>query len=110
MSDKHRWSSRLGLLGATLLLASGCANLPGIYKRPGAISVAAAPAAAPVDVPPGGEGPVSDAPVKPALQAPAVAAVGALAPDIAFFDAQGQRHLLSEFKGKFLALVFFAHW
>lgn len=89
--------TRSATLLAAMLLATGCANLPGVYKRPAAVPSADATPTAPG---------ASAAP----LVAPAVAAVGQLAPDLAFLDAGGQRHLLSEYKGKFLALVFFAHW
>lgn len=96
-----------------VLLTTGCASLPGVYKLPAApAGVAASPASAEEGVvaPAGPEAPGALPPSTTGAVAPAVAVVGALAPDAAFLDGDGRRHLLSEFKGKFLALVFFAHW
>jgi hypothetical protein len=82
------------LLVAGVLLLAGCVRLPGVYE--------------PSKASPAAETTRPGAPV--ASQAPAVAAVGSVAPDAAFFDKDGARHTLSEYKGRFLALVFFAHW
>jgi peroxiredoxin len=49
------------------------------------------------------------APFSPAPSAAPVALHQA-APDVAFMDNAGARHTLAEFKGKFVVLVFFAHW
>jgi hypothetical protein len=76
---------RQTVLLACLGVLAGCANLPGVYKLP---DPAPAGSAAPLPV----------------------AAIGAPAPDAVFFGTDGKRHVLSEYKGKFLALVFFAHW
>ena len=91
-------------LGACLALA-GCASLPGIYERPKPMPVAAAPA----DVP--APGASAGGPAVPGPEAaPAVAELGKVAPDIAFTAIGGQARRLSEFRGKYIALVFFAHW
>jgi hypothetical protein len=91
MMPARRQEDRMRLLPmpAALLALAGCASLPGIYELPPPPAAASA---------------------APSAEAPAVARIGAPAPDIAFTAVDGQRHLLSEYKGKFLALVFFAHW
>ena len=98
------WPAFVQAAVASVLTTSGvaaCVNVPGITPpRPAAT---AAPAAA--------EPPVGAAPAPaPAAVAPAVAEVGLPAPDVEFQGVDGSRRKLSEFKGKFVALVFFAHW
>jgi hypothetical protein len=86
---------------AVALATAGCASLPGIYKLPSAAVTPALDGAAPA---------VPSTPANTTALAPAVATIGALAPDGVYYAQDGQRHTLSEYKGKFLALVFFAHW
>ena len=103
--------SASALVYAVLLVTTGCASLPGVYKLPSASAPLNAPATsgdAPA-APRGGTGaavgaatPGGVAALTPAAAPPSVS-IGAQAPDAAFFAQDGKRHTLSEYKGKFLA-------
>ncbi len=101
-AELHWATMRRSLLPLlTALVLAGCASLPGIYERPAPVREVPAAPAAPV---------ASAGAPTPAETAPPVAQVDKPAPELAFTAIGGQRHLLSEYRGKFIALVFFAHW